>query len=382
MASVVKDPRGRSPYWIACYTDSTGRRLKKSTKLTNKKNALEVALALEHGEDQARKGAFTEARLRDLLEQTLERVVGAPVQHYTVETWLNWWHERKSKARPASAERYGQVARDFIEFLGPRAKLPLEHVGVKDILAFRNAETKRGVSNKTANLAVKLISMAFHDALRQGKIKFNPCAGLDPLEEDSAEREPFALDEIRKLLEAATGDWPGAIMFAYFTGARLGDVANIQWSAVDLDKRLISFTPKKTKRGKKVLKIPLHPALEKQLLKSPGVGNAPLFPSLAGRGSGGAHGLSAEFKTIMQKAGVHGAIIRHTLKGRGNTTKSFHSLRHSFNSALANAGIARELRQVLTGHASAAMNEVYTHRELEPLRAAVAALPSVKVRAR
>jgi integrase len=149
------------------------------------------------------------------------------------------------------------------------------------------------------------------------------------------------------------------------------------WSAIDLDKRLISFTPKKTKRGKKVLRIPLHPELERQLLKHPGIGNAPLFPSLIGRGSGGAHGLSAEFAAIMRKAGVRGAIIRHTLKGRGNTTKSFHSLRHSFNSALANAGVTRELRQVLTGHASEKMNELYTHREVEPLRAAITALPNV-----
>jgi len=376
MACVVKDTRGCSPYWIACYTDSTGRRLKKSTKLKNKGKALEVALALEHGEDQARKGTFTEARLRDLLEQTLERVVGTPVQHYTAETWLAWWHERKAKARPASAERYGQVVRDFIKFLGPRAQLPLEHIGVNDILAFRNGETKRGVSNKTANLAVKLVSMAFHDALRQGKIKFNPCTGLDPLEEESAEREPFTSDEIKKLLEAATGDWKAAILFAYFTGARLSDVANMRWSAVDLDKRLISFTPKKTKRGKKVLRIPLHPDLEKELLKNPGVGNAPLFPSLVGRSAGGAHGLSAAFAVIMRKAGIHGEIIRHTAKGRGNTTKSFHSLRHSFNSALANAGIGRELRQVLTGHASERMNELYTHRELEPLRVAIATLQS------
>jgi integrase len=376
MASVVKDPRGRSPYWIACYTDSTGRRLKKSTKLTNKKNALEVALALEHGEEQARQGVFTEARLRDLLEQTLERVVGVPVQHYTIETWLHWWHERKSKARPASAERYGQVVRDFIESLGARAKLPLEHIDAdKDVLAFRNAEIKRGVSNKTANLAVKIISMAFHDALRQGKIKFNPCVGLDALQEDAAEREPFTSEEIKQLLKSAKGDWKAAILFAYYTGARLSDIASMQWSAIDLDKRLISFTPKKTKRGKKVLRIPLHPDLEKELLNNPGVGNAPLFPSLIGRRSGGAHGLSSAFAAIMRTAGVHGEVIRHTAKGRGNRTKSFHSLRHSFNSALANAGIARELRQVLTGHASERMNEIYTHRELEPLRDAIGTLP-------
>src|SRR5215471_1258231 len=128
MATVVKDARGRSPYWVACYTDANGRRLKKSTKLTNKKKALAVALALEHGEDLARHGAFNETRLRELLEETLERVVGAPVQHYTARTWLSWWHERKVKARPASAERYGQVARNFLVSLGPRADLPIEHI--------------------------------------------------------------------------------------------------------------------------------------------------------------------------------------------------------------------------------------------------------------
>jgi integrase len=71
---------------------------------------------------------------------------------------------------------------------------------------------------------------------------------------------------------------------------------------------------------------------------------------------------------------VHGEVVRHTEKGRANTTKSFHSLRHSFNSALANAGVARELRQVQTGHASERMNEIYTHRELEPMREAIEAI--------
>ena len=61
------------------------------------------------------------------------------------------------------------MARDFLAFLGPRADLPLEHIARKDILAFRNAETKRGVSNKTANLAVKIVSMAFNKAVRQAK---------------------------------------------------------------------------------------------------------------------------------------------------------------------------------------------------------------------
>ena len=41
------------------------------------------------------------------------------------------------------------------------------------------------------------------------------------------------------------------------------------------------------------------------------------------------------------------------------------------------AGVAQELRQKLTGHATAQMNAQYTHHELEALRAAVLVIPSI-----
>ena len=87
-----------------------------------------------------------------------------------------------------------------------------------------------------------------------------------------------------------------------------------------------------------------------------------------------------KFRGIMERAGIAGRILRQREEnsaGRTQSSLSFHSLRHSFNSALANAGVAQELRQKLTGHASAAMNAKYTHHELDALRAAVAVLPSV-----
>src|SRR5262249_1206114 len=220
--------------------------------------------------------------------------------------------------------------------------------------------------------------MCLNDALRQNKIRFNPCVGLGALDEEEAEREPFTDAEVKRILKVATGDWKRAVLLAYFTGARLSDVANLTWAAVDSNRELLVYEPAKTKRRKKKRKgIPLHPELKKELLKNPGVGTAPILPSLAGRETGSTRGLSAEFKVIMLKAGVRGDVVRHTATGRKNETKGFHSFRHSFNSALANRGVAREVRQVLTGHASERMNEIYTHRELEPLRSAIAALPSL-----
>ena len=57
--------------------------------------------------------------------------------------------------------------------------------------------------------------------------------------------------------------------------------------------------------------------------------------------------------------------------------RTFHALRHSFTSALANAGVAPELRMKLTGHKSEAVHAGYTHHELETLRAAVGKLPGL-----
>jgi integrase len=60
--------------------------------------------------------------------------------------------------------------------------------------------------------------------------------------------------------------------------------------------------------------------------------------------------------------------------------RTFHALRHSFNSAMANAGVSQEVRMKLTGHKTESVNRGYTHHELEPLRAAVKKIPSLGVK--
>ena len=108
-----------------------------------------------------------------------------------------------------------------------------------------------------------------------------------------------------------------------------------------------------------------------------GAPNAPVFPELHGKSGSGKSGLSMAFKRIMAKAGIDAGVIRGRsgAAGRSVSALSFHSLRHSFNSALANAGVSQELRQKLTGHASADINIIYTHHELETIWSAIKTLP-------
>ena len=272
-------------------------------------------------------------------------------------------------------DRYRQVIRDFITSLGSRANLALSHVTPKDILAYRNSITATGKTARTANLSVKVVSAAFNAAVRQHIIESNPATALESLPVKAEEKGTFTRTQVSKLVEAADGDWQRAILLGYYTGARLSDVANMHWSAINWNNKIIRFTPSKTK---KPVMLPLHPQVERELLKNAGIGNTPMFPSLAGRGTGGKHGLSGRFMFVLEKAGIQPKRTAAS-GGRKLSNLSFHSLRHSFKSALANAGVSQEIRQKLTGHASAEMNTIYTHHELEPLRAAIARIPPVGV---
>lgn len=66
-------------------------------------------------------------------------------------------------------------------------------------------------------------------------------------------------------------------------------------------------------------------------------------------------------------------------KGRTTTSLSFHSLRHTFVSALANAGVSAEARKKPSGLADDRTHAKYTHHEIEKLRTAVDTLPRVGV---
>jgi len=395
MPSLTQDSHARSPFWICCYTSATGRRLKKSTKVRikplkgekrqdglpktvadKKREALEVCLGIGRAESLAKNGTLTEQQAKKIIGEIVERTTGEPLHNYRLNDWVGHWLDMKGQVRSGKTmDRYRQVIRDFTTSLGPRANLALSHITPKDILAYRSSIIAANKSARTANLSVKVVSAAFNAAVRQHIVESNPATALESLPVKAEEKGTFTPGQVSKLMRASEGDWRTAILLGYCTGARLSDVANMRWDAVDWPQKIIRFTPSKTKTP---VTIPLHPQLERELLKRPGIGKAPIFPALVGKSTGGRFGLSGRFAMIMKKAGIE-AKRTQASGGRRLSNLSFHSLRHSFNSAMANAGVAQEIRQKLTGHTSAETNKIYTHRELEPLRAAVAAIPSLRV---
>ena len=382
MSSLRKDAKGRSPFWIACYTAADGRRLQKSTKQTDRKKALEVCLTLERAEEMARRGTLTENRARQLIGEILERTTGDALPRHTLEGWLRDWLKNKVVSTAASTHgSYRKTIEAFLASLGGRAKLNITAIAPADISRFRDEQLGTGKSPSTVCGMIRELRVPFNVARRQGILASNPAEAVDmpTLTKGKgaakSSRKPFTTEQVAALMDAATSaDWRGAILFSYCTGARLADVGNLTWDAINLPGKLVTYTAKKT--GTEVT-IPLHPSLEAHLLEmpAPDTGKAFIFPSLAGHD---VSRLSGKFAQIMARAGVRGEAVhepKEGSKGRKTWTLSFHSLRHAFVSEMANAGVSSEIRQQFAGHASAEMNAKYTHHELAPLRAAIATIP-------
>ncbi len=167
-------------------------------------------------------------------------------------------------------------------------------------------------------------------------------------------------------------DWQTLILLGYFVGARLGDCARMKWANVRPEQGVIVYAQQKT--GKSLV-VPMHYHLIEHILHLAKHGTEGyLCPSLAEKVVKGASGLSESFLRVMKHAGLDPMVVQG--KGlRKFTKRSFHSLRHSFSSALANAGVPEDVRMKLTGHKSRSVHAQYTHLELETLRQAVRRLP-------
>ena len=375
MASVHQRPK--SPYWHASYLGPDGRWILRSTKQENRQSALAVAMDYERASKLARRGELVETQAREVLKDIMKRAdMGETLQTVSIKSHFDTWLASKcGRKAKSTGERYGVAVADFLETLGNRATKPLTSLTAADVERFLDHRIAKKLSPATVRLDVKIIGGALNAARRQGLITTNPAEAVELPEADSMERGTFTPEEVKMLVDTAEGQWKLLILFAYFTGARLCDCCRMQWDGVDLARETLTYQQAKT--GAKVT-LPLHPDLLAQLNKLAGTDKPEVFimPTLAGQRGSGRRGLSETFKKIMRKVGVDS----QTVKGKGNqmfSKRSFHALRHSFTSALANQNVSSELRMKLTGHSTEGEHKKYTHHEMDNLRAAVKKIPSL-----
>jgi Phage integrase SAM-like domain len=183
MACLVKRTNGRSPYWYCCYTTPDGQRIKKSTKQTERTKAWEVCVAMATAEGAIAAGSATEAQLRKIIDNALERIGERKLSEPTVRQQLDAWIQDKEGAvAEATIIAYRHARELLLEFLGPRADLSVRALKKQDAAAFRDHLRAEGRTPGTVNTFLKkYLTGPFENARKEGLIDYNPFVAVNAL---------------------------------------------------------------------------------------------------------------------------------------------------------------------------------------------------------
>jgi integrase len=389
MSSVHKQP-GR-PYWFCAFSiydpqTLRSRRVFRSTKTTDRRQALEICRAWHKAATVARTGKLSVDAAREVIARGVSDVFIAAnveaLESHSIAAWCEAWTEQKAiETAPSSHVRYVRIIERFLEFLGAKAKRDLCTLQANDVARFRDREARER-ARATSNLSLRVLRVCFGEAVRQGLLTVSPAVRVKLLKSTAeSKRRAFTLSEIKRILKACEHniEWRGLVLFGLYLGQRLGDLARLTWRAVNLETNEIAFTTRKT--GRRIV-LPLVQPLSDYLSALP-VSDDPsafIFPGCAVHKHSAS--LSNQFREILVDAGLAEPRRHvHTGRGHGQARKvseiSFHSLRHSAVTMLKASGLSDVFAREIVGHESAAISRQYTHLSTDDLRNAMQRLPDV-----
>lgn len=399
MATIYMRPG--SPYWWARVSVPAGngtREIRLSTKIPHspdfvssetKKDAEKIGYKIT---DLTRTQAMKRARqLADALQASaranlpaiqIRKSINQLASDFSTENtivptcgdWLNQHLVRvaRSGLKPASVANYKQAFDKFRAAVGKKIDLPLDRVtpllaeSVRDYILTQ-------VSGQTAQLAIRLISAAFNQAVEYQIINKNPFSALGKLkiQKPVAKRRKFEPQELKLVMDHASPEWQSMVLVCLYTGGqRLGDMATLRWDQVDFVRETVTIETQKTSR---LLVIPMIPALKTHLEHRRKIvtgdyvhpGCAEMF-NRSGSGR-----VSAVFGRILYQCGLiekdplaagkkykrmsSNAIGTH----RHVNVLSFHSLRYTAVTMLHDAGVPPALVKTIVGHSSDSVHAGY-----------------------
>ena len=332
----------------------------------------------------------TRTKDRDQAERVLQRFL-APFglgerRLPLADVWLEYVRSpNRNELAKATLDGKRQVWMHFAKWM-ERFYLPVNDLGgiTADMIAEYLACLRAEVCATTYNSRVCILREMFRVLSKKAGLEEDPWEGVRLRPDDSHSRRELTMDELRRLLEAAKKvevegrgrEWYLLFLIGIYTGLRLGDCCRLDWSQINLAQGVIQIVPEKTKRHhKRIVTIPVHPTLG-AALSSKIASTGPVLPEIAELYERARSRVSDRLSAIFRAANI---VTSVRIEGRKRKTPeaTFHSLRHTFVSFAANAGVPLHIVQSIVGHESTAMTRHYYHENLDALKSAVAAIPTL-----
>jgi integrase len=266
--------------------------------------------------------------------------------------------EHGPSLRKNTLDSYASAMKAFLRICGDKHLTSYTQASVEQ---FKQQRTSEGATPTTVNIYLRSMMAIFSFALKRGLIEktiFHISQSIKV-----PKRPPAYLG--RKEFDALIEQTPSPLLreiftFAATTGMRAGEIVNLKWTNVDLERRQASIVNSEdftTKSGKGRV-VPLNETAFKVLV---GREAQRRFSDFAFHKRGfriERNYLSHAFKKAVRKAGLSESL-------------RFHSLRHTFGSWCAQSNVPIYTIQALMGHSNVQTTSIYAHLAESHLHSAV-----------
>jgi integrase len=308
-------------YYIA-YFDEAGRRRWVSTRTSDKNKAMEFLKLFQSGKSQM--------YLSDFVEKFMEYA--------------------NSVYRTATRLLFAGIFKKFMEIIGDK---PLFQISVEDVERYK-VERLKSVSISKVSIDLRALRSAFNKAVKWGYVSKNVFVEVD-IPKSEVRSKAFTDEDLKKLLGAIKEQWlKEIVLFALGTGMRLGEIVNLTWDCVDIERGIAKVVNREefmTKTGKE--RIVILPPFICEMLKKKERKGAYVF-TFGGRPISKNY-ITHRFKDYVRFAGLDEAY-------------HFHCLRHTYATKLIEAGASLFVVKEALGHKSVGATQIYSHLEIERCR--------------
>lgn len=225
-----------------------------------------------------------------------------------------------------------------------------------------------GMGNAVINRSLAALRRMLRLGHEDGKLQFVPVIRL--LKEPAARKGFLALEDFQRLVGLLPSHLHPLVTLLYYCGTRLGEALEIEWSQVDLSKRILRLEAEQTK-GDDARNVPL-PGVLVNMLEEITPKKGKVFSSI---------NLTKEWRKACAAAGL-GEIIEVPGKPYDPQYRGLiiHDLRRSAVRNLVNAGVPERVAMKISGHKTRSVFDRYHIVSTDDVSSAMHRLESATVR--
>lgn len=290
----------------------------------------------------------------------------------------SWIEATKPKLSRSTLARYVRTAEVLTDALGA---IYIDALSASDVTTWRDATSKVAAAS-TVNGYMRVLRTILSSATRQRVVTHNVATEVAMLPDEREQgARVLTADELARLIDALRAKaptWYAFFMVQAQIGGRFSEVSALRWSEIDLESGVITVRRsqwsgherERTKTGA-IRRVPILPEVVAMLgeirreqirTQSKGLASGLVFPSRYTGGFRSRHSASKPLKAAATAAGL-------------NRRPTSHWLRHTLSDLLRQVATG-QVQRAITGHATEAMAEHYSHVTLDERRAALTLVSS------